>query len=333
MNKSPAFQFYAAEFLVDENVVLMTNQEVGCYIKLMAYCWREGSIPSDVTKIAKLCGESGMAEIWPNIAECFVIMGGTAERLVHPRLQRERDKQSEFKEKRSASGSIGASNKWGETPSKMHGKTRSERLSEARKKGAHTASEWSALVSVCGDACLRCGAVDAKLVKDHITPIYQDGSDGIENLQPICASCNSSKGPESIDFRPDDWKKCLANALQMHGSSSSSSISINKKQSKKIDDFLLPEWINKEHWDMWHQHPKRKKLSNEQKQKMVNQLEEWKNLGLDYAKSLKETALNGWQGIFEPKSNIKPMRGHGVVSDDQFKEWMNKEDVENERLT
>lgn len=36
--KSPAFQFYAAEFLADENVVLMTNQEVGCYIKLMAYC-------------------------------------------------------------------------------------------------------------------------------------------------------------------------------------------------------------------------------------------------------------------------------------------------------
>ena len=60
--KSPAFQFYAAEFLADENVVLMTNQELGCYMKLMCYCWREGSIPSEIPKIAKCVGR--IAQLW-----------------------------------------------------------------------------------------------------------------------------------------------------------------------------------------------------------------------------------------------------------------------------
>jgi len=33
MNKAPAFQFYASDFLVD--TAEMTNQEVGAYIRLL----------------------------------------------------------------------------------------------------------------------------------------------------------------------------------------------------------------------------------------------------------------------------------------------------------
>jgi uncharacterized protein YdaU (DUF1376 family) len=118
-NKAPAFQFYAAEFLSDENVVLMTNQEVGCYIKLMAYCWREGSIPADVAKIARLCGENGsaMAQLWIAIGSCFAVAEGNAERLVHPRLEKERVKQKEHAEERAASGKKGAQARW----NKAHG--------------------------------------------------------------------------------------------------------------------------------------------------------------------------------------------------------------------
>lgn len=113
--KSPAFQFYAAEFLVDENVVLMTNQEVGCYIKLMAYCWREGSVPADVSKIAKLCGEesSAMAQLWPAISSCFAESIADENRLVHPRLEKERDKQEEHRKERAESGKKGAEKRWG----------------------------------------------------------------------------------------------------------------------------------------------------------------------------------------------------------------------------
>lgn len=113
--KSPAFQFYAAEFLADENVVLMTNQEVGCYIKLMAYCWREGSIPADVSKIAKLCGEdsSAMAQLWLAISSCFTESIADENRLVHPRLEKEREKQEEHRKERAESGKRGAEKRWG----------------------------------------------------------------------------------------------------------------------------------------------------------------------------------------------------------------------------
>jgi uncharacterized protein YdaU (DUF1376 family) len=112
--KSPAFQFYPSDFIADENVVLMTNQELGCYIKLMCYCWREGSIPADVSKIAKLCGEDGsaMAQLWLAIENCFDSAIDDASRLVHPRLEEERKKQDLFKKERKSAGKKGAKTRW-----------------------------------------------------------------------------------------------------------------------------------------------------------------------------------------------------------------------------
>jgi uncharacterized protein YdaU (DUF1376 family) len=112
--KAPAFQFYAADFLADENVALMTNQELGCYIKLICFCWREGSIPADVQKIAKLCGEDGiaMAELWVSISPCYAPTPDNPVRLVHPRLELERRKQADFKSQRSSAGKKGAEARW-----------------------------------------------------------------------------------------------------------------------------------------------------------------------------------------------------------------------------
>lgn len=109
--KSPFFPFYPADFLADENVILMSNREVGCYVKLMCYCWREGSIPNDTSKLAKLCGEdsSAMAELWQNIWHCFAVV---ENRLIHPRLSEEREKQKRHSKERSKSGRKGASARW-----------------------------------------------------------------------------------------------------------------------------------------------------------------------------------------------------------------------------
>ncbi len=113
--KSPAFQFYPSDFLSDENVVMMSNQEIGCYIKLMCFCWREGSIPSDITRISKLCGEdsSDMAKLWLAISSCFTVAIDDSSRMVHPRLEKERIKQQEHKKERSESGIKGAEARWG----------------------------------------------------------------------------------------------------------------------------------------------------------------------------------------------------------------------------
>jgi 5-methylcytosine-specific restriction endonuclease McrA len=79
---------------------------------------------------------------------------------------------------------------------------RSVRLQAARAKGTHTESEWLRMVSAFQCRCVMCGAQmeASEIQKDHIIPIYQGGSDGIENLQPLCRPCNTSKGPDTFDW-------------------------------------------------------------------------------------------------------------------------------------
>jgi 5-methylcytosine-specific restriction endonuclease McrA len=92
------------------------------------------------------------------------------------------------------------------------GTVRAERMKAARAKGTHTPREWAALVEVCGAKCLRCDAV-GRLEKDHIIPVYAGGSDAIDNLQPLCPSCNCRKGPDQRDLRPDDWHARMTDVM------------------------------------------------------------------------------------------------------------------------
>jgi len=69
-------------------------------------------------------------------------------------------------------------------------------LRRARKKGAagsHTLEEWRMLKILHGYKCAICGK-EKKLTRDHIIPLTRGGSDCIENIQPLCKSCNSRKG-------------------------------------------------------------------------------------------------------------------------------------------
>ena len=77
---------------------------------------------------------------------------------------------------------------------------RSRRMAASRKKGTHTRVEWVSLREFF-DCCVKCGTTEFNLEKDHIMPVYQGGSDGIENIQPLCARCTYDKGPENIDPR------------------------------------------------------------------------------------------------------------------------------------
>lgn len=66
--------------------------------------------------------------------------------------------------------------------------------------GTFAPKQWEALRIWFGDACLCCGAT-GKLVIDHVVPLSKGGDNTIQNLQPLCVSCNSRKHANTVDYR------------------------------------------------------------------------------------------------------------------------------------
>lgn len=66
-------------------------------------------------------------------------------------------------------------------------------MRRARRLGTHSRDQWIDLRDRIGQ-CLGCGSKDRQLTKDHITPVSRGGCDCIQNIQPLCHSCNSKKG-------------------------------------------------------------------------------------------------------------------------------------------
>ena len=88
-------------------------------------------------------------------------------------------------------------------PKVIERKWRKRRTAKLSSIGSHTNDEWLELCHQHGNACVRCGRTGVKLTRDHIIPLGKDGStDFIDNIQPLCRSCNAKKARKTIDYRP-----------------------------------------------------------------------------------------------------------------------------------
>lgn len=76
------------------------------------------------------------------------------------------------------------------------------RARKAGSGGKYSVAEWRSLVAHYGNKCLCCGRDDVLLTVDHVIPLVRGGTNTIDNLQPLCGSCNSRKSDKSIDYRP-----------------------------------------------------------------------------------------------------------------------------------
>lgn len=75
----------------------------------------------------------------------------------------------------------------------------------ARAKGIEntlTDAEWLEIVAKYGGRCLCCGRTDRPLTRDHVIPLTKGGALSVDNVQPLCGPCNSSKKTKVIDYRP-----------------------------------------------------------------------------------------------------------------------------------
>lgn len=69
--------------------------------------------------------------------------------------------------------------------------------------GKVSAREWRDILNFYDNTCLSCGRNDIKLTLDHIVPLISGGSNSVDNVQPLCGSCNSRKSRKTIDYRGD----------------------------------------------------------------------------------------------------------------------------------
>lgn len=80
----------------------MSMEERGIYITLLSHCWLEGWLPNGSTKLQRICNyPSNWKKSWFNIKHCFYENGN---KLYHKRLDEEREKQLEWKEKSRLGG-------------------------------------------------------------------------------------------------------------------------------------------------------------------------------------------------------------------------------------
>lgn len=73
---------------------------------------------------------------------------------------------------------------------------RTRRSQNYRAAGDFDVDAWNAKLKEHNYECVMCGTTE-RITIDHIIPISKGGTNHIDNLQPLCMSCNCSKGAKT----------------------------------------------------------------------------------------------------------------------------------------
>ncbi len=104
MSKAPAFQFYAGDFLT--GTTLMTNEEVGLYIRLLCLQAENGSVPDDPERLSQVYGAS-VPKLWKAVRSKFVA-GTEPETMVNEKMGKVLADREEFRKRQSDKGKASA---------------------------------------------------------------------------------------------------------------------------------------------------------------------------------------------------------------------------------
>lgn len=83
--------------------------------------------------------------------------------------------------------------------------TRRRRARRRGNGGEYSDTQWKMLIEFyCPSGiCPSCNRIAKLFTPDHVIPVSKGGVSFIYNIQPLCFSCNSSKGVKTTDYRPD----------------------------------------------------------------------------------------------------------------------------------
>jgi 5-methylcytosine-specific restriction endonuclease McrA len=86
-------------------------------------------------------------------------------------------------------------------PDKIRFYNKNRKAAKRNAIGSHTLEDWLDVLARFDHCCGRCGS-RVNLTQDHIVPIAKGGTHNVDNLQPLCVSCNSWKHLKLICFLP-----------------------------------------------------------------------------------------------------------------------------------
>ena len=115
--QSPAFQFYAGDWISDPNRLKMSLDEQGAYVLLYCHCWRGKSIEFDWEILSRLCNcrLDKIKKIWPKIEHLFDKKKndktGKVE-LICLSAEEERKEQEKNRKLKQKAGRLGAKVRW-----------------------------------------------------------------------------------------------------------------------------------------------------------------------------------------------------------------------------
>lgn len=94
--------------------------------------------------------------------------------------------------------------KWQQlNPDKKIAAEQQRRALKKKSRGKITAQEWTLLKAKYYYTCLCCRKKEPeiKITMDHVIPLFKGGPHIIENIQPLCWSCNCKKRTQTTDYR------------------------------------------------------------------------------------------------------------------------------------
>ena len=112
--KSSGFSFSPSEYLANQQIQMMSLEEEGVYIRLLSYCWQNGSVPKDPEQAARLVGKGASTTVVASVLRMFHATQNPQE-LTHFDLQQQKERLTQWKEKSAAGGRKSAATRKGGT--------------------------------------------------------------------------------------------------------------------------------------------------------------------------------------------------------------------------